>query len=67
MTLTALSDSCSAAKTGILLSSWRYMRALAEHGDGFAIVPRAEAFGDTVHNRAQLIPGTATVIDPSES
>jgi hypothetical protein len=43
------------------------LRALAEHGDGFTIVPRAEPFGSTIHDLAQPIPGTATIIDPCES
>jgi hypothetical protein len=43
------------------------LRSLAEDGDGFTIVPRAEAFGNTIHDLAQPILGTATIVDPSES
>jgi hypothetical protein len=43
------------------------LRLLAENGDGFTIVPRAEAFGCAIHDLAQPFPGTATIIEPSQS
>jgi hypothetical protein len=50
-----------------LVALFDRLRALAEHGDGFTIVPRAEAFGSAIHDLAQPLPGTAAIVDPSES
>jgi hypothetical protein len=52
------SDSGSGEKTkkqhfAQLLPLFDRLRALAEHGDGFTIVPRAEAFGSAIHDLAQ--------------
>jgi hypothetical protein len=50
-----------------LVALFDRLRSLAEDGDGFTIVPRAEAFGSAIHDLAQPLPGTAAIVDPSES
>jgi Na+/H+-dicarboxylate symporter len=51
----------------MLVALFDRLRSPAEHGDGFTIVSRAEAFGSAIHDLAQPLSGTATIIDPSES
>jgi hypothetical protein len=40
-----------------LVALFDRLRALAEHGDGFTIVPRAETFGSAIFDLAQPFSG----------
>ena len=39
------------------------LRALAEHGDGFATVPRSEAFGSAIHDLAQPFRSIVPIVE----